>query len=166
MDDMLEHMETAYKLLYRWVKNECRGLDKEVLPDLSLLLVEAFTALQERTVLLRYLPAVPPLSTFRPPPSALCPLPSASHPPSTLRPPPSTLRPPPSALRPPPSALRPPPSASALPSILTQFSDCLQEVGETRNKAVKRAFLRALTAGGPNGIFFRRPVGNDKNFVG
>lgn len=53
MDDMSSHMETAYKLLYRWVKNECRGLDTDS-PDLSVLLLEAFTALQERPVLLRY----------------------------------------------------------------------------------------------------------------
>eukprot|EP01126_Amoeba_proteus_P017060 TRINITY_DN1806_c0_g1_i15.p1 TRINITY_DN1806_c0_g1~~TRINITY_DN1806_c0_g1_i15.p1 ORF type:complete len:336 (-),score=65.17 TRINITY_DN1806_c0_g1_i15:581-1588(-) len=86
MESMSEYMENAYKLLYRWVKNECRGLDKDV-PDFSVLLVEAFYALQDRPVL---------------------------------------------------------------------FSYCLQEVGDTRSKAVKRAFMVALTQGGPNGI--PRPI--------
>lgn len=53
MDDMSAHMEAAYKLLYRWVKNECRGLDSDS-PELSILLLDAFTALQERPVLLRF----------------------------------------------------------------------------------------------------------------
>lgn len=52
MEDMSAHMEAAYKLLYRWVKNECRALDSDS-PDVPVLLLEAFGALQERPVLLR-----------------------------------------------------------------------------------------------------------------
>eukprot|EP01124_Arcella_intermedia_P031592 TRINITY_DN7172_c0_g1_i1.p1 TRINITY_DN7172_c0_g1~~TRINITY_DN7172_c0_g1_i1.p1 ORF type:complete len:654 (+),score=160.78 TRINITY_DN7172_c0_g1_i1:257-1963(+) len=86
MDNMSEYMESAYKKLYRWVKNECRSLDKE-LPEISSLLPEAFASLQERPVLMSY---------------------------------------------------------------------CLDEVGETRNKVVKRSYLLALTQGGPSGI--PRPI--------
>jgi len=81
MESMQEYMESAYKLLYRWMKNECRILDTDS-GDAGPLLVQGFGALQERPVLLSY---------------------------------------------------------------------CLQQVGDTRNKVVKRAFIKALTQGGPNG---------------
>jgi hypothetical protein len=52
MEKMSEYLETANKLLYWWVKNECRSLDSDS-PEISNLLVEAFYALSERPVLLR-----------------------------------------------------------------------------------------------------------------
>lgn len=78
MEKMSEYLESANKLIYWWVKNECRTLDSDE-PEVSNLLVEAFSALSERPVLLSY---------------------------------------------------------------------CLQEIGDTRNKAIKLSFMIALTKGG------------------
>jgi hypothetical protein len=53
MDIMTIHEESAYRKLYRWVRNECRKFEESSAPELTPLLRESIAALKERPVLLR-----------------------------------------------------------------------------------------------------------------
>jgi hypothetical protein len=86
-ESMSEYLEAAYRKLYRWVRSETKFLEIYNDPEVPSLMVQAFEALQERSVLLSY---------------------------------------------------------------------CLDEIAQTRSKAVVDGFLDALTIGGPNGI--PRPI--------
>jgi hypothetical protein len=53
MDAMSEHLEGAYRKLYRWVRGECKLLEVDA-PELDHLFISAFVALRDRPVLLSY----------------------------------------------------------------------------------------------------------------
>jgi hypothetical protein len=53
MDLMSMEQETAYRRLYRWVRNECKNLDSEA-PDIQPLMRAAIGSLRARPVLLGY----------------------------------------------------------------------------------------------------------------
>eukprot|EP01097_Dermamoeba_algensis_P008175 TRINITY_DN5330_c0_g1_i1.p1 TRINITY_DN5330_c0_g1~~TRINITY_DN5330_c0_g1_i1.p1 ORF type:complete len:578 (-),score=132.02 TRINITY_DN5330_c0_g1_i1:140-1873(-) len=53
MEEMALHQQAGYDRLYRWAKNECRGLEREQ-PAVHQLMPLAFRALAERSVLLGY----------------------------------------------------------------------------------------------------------------
>jgi hypothetical protein len=53
MDAMGELLEGLYKKLYRWIRAESKVFEQEY-PDVNALLPEAFQALQERPVLMRF----------------------------------------------------------------------------------------------------------------
>ena len=53
MDAMGELLEGAYKKLYRWIRMESKTFEEET-ADVPSLLIDAFAALQERPVLLKF----------------------------------------------------------------------------------------------------------------
>ncbi|WAR24954.1 COG6-like protein [Mya arenaria] len=53
MESMALHQESSYERLYRWAQNDCRALTGES-PDISPILCQAMSALQDRPVLFKY----------------------------------------------------------------------------------------------------------------
>lgn len=51
---MSEHLEVAYRKLYRWIRSETKFLEIYSDPEVPAMMIQAFEALQERPVLLSY----------------------------------------------------------------------------------------------------------------